>query len=80
MSSNVIKLTVSLPAELIKATDKIAKDKKLTRSKLVAMCLKKLAEEHVQAEMIEGYKAMAEENRQIATLAKKRQSEILPEW
>jgi metal-responsive CopG/Arc/MetJ family transcriptional regulator len=80
MTTQTTKLTISLPQNLLSLADKMAKDKKLTRSKLVALCLQKMAEENLRAEMEEGYKAMAEENRETAKLTFKRQSEIVPDW
>jgi metal-responsive CopG/Arc/MetJ family transcriptional regulator len=74
------KLTISIPRSVLKVTDEIAQEKKITRSKLVAMYLEQMAEEYLKAEMAKGYKAMAEEQRQIAATAQKLQSKIVPEW
>jgi metal-responsive CopG/Arc/MetJ family transcriptional regulator len=74
------KLTVSLPQELIILADKIALEKKISRSKVVASCLQDLAEKHRTEEMAEGYLAMAEEQRQFTAMASKIAHEVLPEW
>ena len=74
------KLTVSLPRELISLTDQVAREKKISRSKVVSSCLQELAERHRVAEMAEGYKAMASEQRQLAAMASEFEHEVIPEW
>jgi metal-responsive CopG/Arc/MetJ family transcriptional regulator len=59
MSTQVVKLTVSIPAELVKMADKVAKERKTSRSKVVSSCLQELAKQRLQAELEEGYRAMA---------------------
>lgn len=78
--SNTVKLTISLPRELILLADQVAKEKKISRSKVVSYCLRDFAEKHRVAEMTEGYKAMAGEQKQLAELAAKVAPEVLPEW
>jgi DNA-binding transcriptional regulator GbsR (MarR family) len=39
--------------------DKVAKERKTSRSKVVASCLEELAKKRLEAEMEEGYRAMA---------------------
>jgi metal-responsive CopG/Arc/MetJ family transcriptional regulator len=63
MSTQVVKLTVSIPAELVKMADKVAKEKKISRSKVVSSCLQELAKQRFQADLEEGYKAMAKEEK-----------------
>lgn len=74
------KLTVSLPRELISLADQIAREKKISRSKVVSACLQDLAEKQRVAEMAEGYKAMAREQRRFAAMTSKIAHEVLPEW
>ena len=80
MSIQVVKLTVSVPAELVKLADKVAKEKKISRSKVVSSCLQELAKQRFQADLEEGYKAMAKEEKQLARETFEVQSEIVPEW
>ncbi len=75
-----VKLTVSLPSELIASADEIAKKRKISRSKLVSLCIQELAESYKVAEMAEGYRAMANEQKQIAALASEIEHEVIPEW
>lgn len=74
------KLTISLPEELISFADQVAREKKISRSKVLASCLQELAERHRAADMAEGYKAMAKEQEQLAAIASEIEHEVLPEW
>jgi metal-responsive CopG/Arc/MetJ family transcriptional regulator len=59
MSTQVVKVTVSVPANLVKLADLVAKEKKISRSKVVSSCLQEMANQREQSEMEEGYRAMA---------------------
>ena len=59
MTIQVVKVTVSVPSELVKMADKVAKERKTSRSKVVASCLEELAKKRLEAEMEAGYRAMA---------------------
>lgn len=74
------KLTISLPRELISLADEIAREKKISRSKVVSSCLQELAEKYRIAEMAEGYKTMANEQKQLAMMALEIEHEVIPEW
>ncbi len=80
MTMKVTKLTISLPKNLIALTDEIAKERKVSRSKVVSSCLQELAAKRLRAEMEEGYKAMANEQRQFAKLSFELQHRVVPEW
>ncbi|HUV75043.1 MAG TPA: DUF6364 family protein [Dehalococcoidales bacterium] len=80
MATQVEKLTISLPRNLIDLADKIAEEKKISRSKVVSACLQELAEKRLRAEMEEGYKAMANEQRQLAEMSFELQRRVAPEW
>jgi metal-responsive CopG/Arc/MetJ family transcriptional regulator len=60
------KLTISLPSDLIELTDAIAKERRISRSKVVSECLREMAAKRLEAQMIEGYKAMAKANLKFA--------------
>jgi len=74
------KLTISLPKDLIDLTDKIAEERGISRSKVVSACLAEMAQKRFRKEMEEGYKAMAEENRQLAKVSFEVQRKIVPAW
>ena len=59
MTTQVVKVTVSVPKDLVKMADKVAKERKTSRSKVVSSCLQELAKQRFQAELEEGYRAMA---------------------
>lgn len=80
MTVQVAKLTVSVPKDLITLTDEIAKEKNISRSKLVTLCLQELTRKHLREQMEEGYKAMAKEQQDIADMTINLQSEIVPKW
>ena len=59
MTTQVVKVTVSVPKDLVKMADKVAKERKTSRSKVVSSCLQELAKKRFEAELEEGYRAMA---------------------
>jgi len=80
MTMQIERLTISLPRDLVALTDKIAHEKKISRSKVVAACLQELAQNRLRQEMAEGYRVMAQENIQFAREAMEIAHEVLPEW
>jgi len=78
--SGLAKLTVSVPKDLISLADKVAKEKKISRSKVVSQCLEELARDREAAEMAQGYKAMAAENSAFAKTTEHVLHEVAPEW
>jgi len=80
MVMKVEKLTISLPKDLIALTDEIAKERGISRSKVVSACLEEVAEKRFRAEMERGYKAMAEEQKQLAEMSFELQRRIVPKW
>ena len=80
MTVQVAKVTISLPKDLIALTDEIAEEMKVSRSRVVSSCLRELAEKRLRAEMEEGYKAMAKEQRQFAKMAFELQRRAVPDW
>jgi metal-responsive CopG/Arc/MetJ family transcriptional regulator len=80
MTPRVEKVTVSLPRELVRFTDEVAKETKTSRSRVVSACLRELANKRLREQMAEGYEAMAEEHRQFANATIGLAGEVLPEW
>jgi metal-responsive CopG/Arc/MetJ family transcriptional regulator len=80
MAMQAKKLTISLPKDLIALTDKIAKEMKVSRSKVVSSCLQELAEKHLRAEMEEGYRAIAKEQREFAKMSFELQRRVVSDW
>ena len=80
MATQIMRLSVSIPRNLIKETDEIANAKNLSRSKLISKCLEKMIEKEKRELLIEGYKAMAKEHNDFAKLSMKAAREVLPPW
>jgi len=80
MTTRVRKLTVSIPQDLIVFADEVAREMKISRSKVVSSCLREYAQKRFVEQMEEGYTAMAEENRQFADVAVNLAQEVLPDW
>lgn len=76
MATQVAKLTISLPKNLILLADEVASERKISRSKVVSDCLNEFAQKRTMELMEEGYKAMAKENSDFAKLAFGLQSEV----
>ncbi len=66
VATRVAKITISLPKELLEVADRLAKERAVSRSNVIAQLIKKAERERIEALMIEGYKAMAEEDRRLA--------------
>lgn len=80
MTTRVKNITVSIPRELIILADKVAREKRISRSNLIANCLKELAARQLQEQLKEGYTAMAKEHKRFADMAIGSVHEVIPEW
>ena len=80
MASETMKLTISLPKSLAIFADEIARERNVTRSKVVSMCLEDERQRKRHELMREGYLAMAHEHSEFAQLAEELASEIVPAW
>jgi metal-responsive CopG/Arc/MetJ family transcriptional regulator len=79
MTVQVTKLTVSIPRELVDFADKVAKERKISRSKVVASCLQEMAKQKLQADLEDGYRAMAKSGKPLADVTFEAQREVVPE-
>ncbi|OGO17293.1 MAG: hypothetical protein A2Z02_06150 [Chloroflexi bacterium RBG_16_48_7] len=80
MVMKVERLTISIPSDLLKLADEIAKEKKISRSKVVSSCLQEMAQKRLEERMAEGYRKMAKESLAFAHEAMNLGKETLPEW
>ena len=80
MTTQVERLTISLPRSLIALTDELASEKKTSRSKVVSACLQEFAQKRMLDLMEEGYRVMADEHREFARITAKAASEVVPPW
>jgi metal-responsive CopG/Arc/MetJ family transcriptional regulator len=76
----VVKLTVSLPQEAVDFADRLAEEKKTSRSAVIAECLLEADKQKKEADLKEGYLSQVDEDRKIASEAWKIAREIWPEY
>jgi metal-responsive CopG/Arc/MetJ family transcriptional regulator len=62
----VAKITISLPKTLLDFADQLARDRSISRSRVITDLLENEEEARIQALMAEGYREMAEENQRLA--------------
>jgi len=74
------RFTIYTKPELKELVERVAKETKTSRSKVVSQCLEDLARKRNIELMEEGYKAMAEEHKQFAKLSAKAAAEAVPAW
>ncbi len=80
MANGTVKLTISIPHNLMVVADEVAREKRISRSKVVHLCLQELAEKRLRRRMEDGYKAMAKENLAFANEAFKLADEVVSDW
>jgi len=80
MATETMKLTISLPKTLAIFAEEMARERRVSRSKVVSMCLEDERRRQETELMREGYLAMAQEYSEFAQLGEKLASEILPAW
>jgi metal-responsive CopG/Arc/MetJ family transcriptional regulator len=61
-----VKLTVSLDEDLVKTLDEISRKSKKPRSRVVQEALRSWRRQNLQDKLAEGYRALAEEDRETA--------------
>lgn len=71
------KVTISLTRELLDCADRLARERALTRSGVIAELLRKEAEVKTRALMAEGYRAMSTEDLREAEEALDLTSEVV---
>jgi metal-responsive CopG/Arc/MetJ family transcriptional regulator len=64
--SNVAKITISLPKDLLDLADRLAGERSTSRSGIIAELLEREERVRVEALMEVGYREMAQENRRLA--------------
>ena len=66
MATGAVKVTISVPHDLVAVADEVALERRISRSKVIASCLQDLAAERLHKRMAEGYRALAKENLKFA--------------
>lgn len=77
---NTIKLTISLSRDLAEFADKLADQTHCPRSQIFAELLRSKQREMLRSSLIEGYQALAEEQRRFAREALPLAAEIWEEY
>ena len=80
MVTQTTRLTVTIRPELKAVADEIAKENKISRSKVVSQCLEELAHKHRENLMIQYYKTMAIEHKDFAEKSVKVIQKIASSW
>ena len=80
MASETMKLTISLPKTLANFADEMARERSVSRSKVVSMCLEDERRRQETELMKEGYLVMVQEYSEFAQLSEELASEIVPAW
>ena len=71
------KITISLPQVLLELADRLAEERAITRSAMIAELLRKEERAQTQLLMAEGYRQVADENRREAEEALNLTSELI---
>lgn len=79
MANRAVKITISLPHNLVAVADEVAQENNISRSRVISLCLQTLTAERLRQEMAEGYKALAKENLRFAAEALDLADEVLSE-
>ncbi|MBI2934040.1 MAG: ribbon-helix-helix protein, CopG family [Chloroflexi bacterium] len=74
------RITITLPRELVCVVDQIARERKMSRSKIIAACLRELAEKTRVGEMAEGYRVMAKELQEFAAIVSEIADEAIRDY
>lgn len=77
MAKRAVKVTVSLPHNLVAVADEVASEKNISRSRVISSCLQDLAAERLRRRMADGYRALAKDNLRFAEQAVVSAQEVL---
>ena len=80
MTAQVLRVSLSIPKNIVSEIDELASSRKLTRSKIISKYLQEMIAKEKRALLIEGYKAMAKEHGEFAALSSRVAKEVLPSW
>ena len=76
----VVKVTISLPADLLQLADETAQAEQKPRSGIIRDALASYIKERERQEMIKGYQEMAVLNRTLAEEANEATNEVWPRY
>jgi metal-responsive CopG/Arc/MetJ family transcriptional regulator len=80
MVIKTIRLSATVPKHIIDEADEIAALDKVSRSQLISRSLAEMIQRRKKILLAEGYKAMARQHEEFASLSQDAASEVLPRW
>ena len=78
--TRVVKLSISLPRDLLSVADQVAREQAISRSRVISACLEELGERRRIAQLEEAYREMARENSLLAEQLLPAVLESWPAW
>jgi len=80
MVTQTVRLSATVPKHLIDEADEIASLDSISRSQLISRCLAEMIQRRKRILLAEGYKAMAKQHEEFASLSEDAAREVLPNW
>lgn len=80
MVTQMVRLSATVPRHIVDETDKIATEKKVSRSQLISECLTEMIQRRKEKLLAEGYRAMAGQHEEFVLLTQNAAKEVIPNW
>ena len=80
MATQTVRLSATVPKDIIDQADEIAASDKISRSQLISQCLTEMIQRRKKALLAEGYAAMAKQHEEFTLLVSDAAKEVLPNW
>ena len=80
MVTQTVRLSATVPKYIIDEADEIAALDKVSRSQLISQCLTEMIQRRKKILLAEGYRAMAKQHEEFASLSQDAAKEVLPNW
>jgi len=80
MVTQTVRLSATVPKHIIDEADEIAVLDSISRSQLIARCLAEMIQKRKRTLLAEGYKTMAKQHEEFASLSEGAAKEVLPNW
>lgn len=80
MTTQMVRLSATVPKHIVDEADEIAIASKVSRSQLISECLTEMIQKRKKTLLAEGYRAMAKQHEEFALLTQDAAKEVLPNW
>ena len=80
MTTQMVRLSATVPKHIVDEADEIAIASKVSRSQLISECLTEMIQKRKKTLLVEGYRAMAKQHEEFALLTQDAAKEVLPNW